>query len=60
MHQMRENSTAASIDIAARDVITKAGYGDAFTHRVGHGIGIKGQDGCPRSIWQPANEFRSA
>lgn len=43
IHQMRENSSAASIDIAARDVISEAGYGETFTHRVGHGIGIKGQ-----------------
>ncbi|PWY67940.1 Creatinase/aminopeptidase [Aspergillus heteromorphus CBS 117.55] len=35
------DSSAASIDIAARNVITEAGYGDAFIHRVGHGIGIK-------------------
>ena len=40
---MRENSTASSVDIAAREVITDAGYGETFTHRVGHGIGIKGQ-----------------
>jgi Xaa-Pro aminopeptidase len=39
---MRENMTAASVDIAARDVISHAGYAEAFTHRVGHGIGIKG------------------
>jgi Xaa-Pro aminopeptidase len=43
IHQLRANQTAASVDIAARDVISKAGYGDAFTHRVGHGIGIKGK-----------------
>lgn len=42
VQHMRENFTAASVDIAARDVITEAGYGEAFTHRVGHGIGIKG------------------
>ncbi|KAJ5912395.1 hypothetical protein N7504_001278 [Penicillium tannophilum] len=42
--QMRENSTAASVDIAARDVISRAGYGEAFTHRVGHGIGIKAHE----------------
>lgn len=48
MHQMRENSTAASIDIAAREVISEAGHGDAFTHRVGHGIGIKGRE----SSWE--------
>lgn len=45
---MRENSTAASVDIAARDIITEAGYGETFTHRVGHGIGIKGSSYDPR------------
>ena len=29
-----------AIDAAARDVIAQAGYGDMFTHRTGHGIGI--------------------
>ncbi|OKL58276.1 hypothetical protein UA08_06561 [Talaromyces atroroseus] len=42
LKQLHANATAASVDIAARDVITSAGYGHAFTHRVGHGIGIKG------------------
>lgn len=37
------NNSAASVDIAARKVISDAGYGDMFTHRVGHGIGIKGK-----------------
>ncbi|WP_431027517.1 M24 family metallopeptidase [Lysinibacillus sp. LZ02] len=32
--------TAATLDQIARDVITKAGYGDYFTHRLGHGLGI--------------------
>ena len=31
---------ASDLDKAARDVITKAGYGDAFTHRTGHGFGL--------------------
>ncbi|CAG7920229.1 unnamed protein product [Penicillium olsonii] len=44
IHQMRENATAASVDIAAREVITEAGYGETFTHRVGHGIGIKAHE----------------
>lgn len=35
---------AADVDIAARRVIEDAGYGDAFTHRVGHGIGIKAHE----------------
>ncbi|WP_255178315.1 M24 family metallopeptidase [Exiguobacterium aurantiacum] len=34
-------TTLGSIDIAARQVITTAGYGEYFTHRVGHGIGIE-------------------
>ncbi|SHF79611.1 M24 family metallopeptidase [Ornithinibacillus halophilus] len=28
------------LDIAARDVITEAGYGEYFPHRIGHGMGI--------------------
>ncbi|KAL8276619.1 hypothetical protein RQP46_010968 [Phenoliferia psychrophenolica] len=32
---------AAEVDRAARDVLTAAGYGAFFTHRVGHGIGLQ-------------------
>ncbi|ADK28824.1 M24 family metallopeptidase [Corynebacterium pseudotuberculosis] len=32
--------TAASIDKVARDIISEAGYGNAFIHRTGHGIGL--------------------
>ena len=32
--------TAAEVDGAARDVIVAAGYGEAFRHRLGHGIGM--------------------
>lgn len=31
--------TAAQLDKVARDIITKAGYGEYFIHRLGHGIG---------------------
>lgn len=41
MHAMKPGNSAASVDIVARDAITNAGFGEAFTHRVGHGIGIK-------------------
>ncbi len=34
----------ADVDIAARDVIEKAGYGKYFTHRTGHGIGMEGHE----------------
>ncbi len=31
--------TAEELDSVARDIITKAGYGEYFIHRLGHGIG---------------------
>ena len=45
------NATAASVDIAARTVIEDAGYGEAFTHRVGHGIGIKAHESPYLNKW---------
>lgn len=41
---VRPGVTAGSIDRAARDVIDRAGYGQYFTHRVGHGIGREGHE----------------
>jgi Xaa-Pro aminopeptidase len=38
---VRPGVPAAEIDAAARDVIADAGYGDAFIHRTGHGIGME-------------------
>lgn len=35
---------AKDVDQAARDVITKAGYGEFFTHRTGHGLGMAGHE----------------
>lgn len=37
----RPGVTAESVDAAARAVITDAGFGDAFIHRTGHGIGVE-------------------
>lgn len=36
--------TAGSVDAAARVPIADAGYGDAFLHRTGHGIGLDGHE----------------
>lgn len=33
--------SAGDVDRAAREVITKSGYGKYFTHRTGHGLGIE-------------------
>jgi D-alanyl-D-alanine dipeptidase len=37
---VRPGVTCQSIDRAAREVISAAGYGEFFTHRLGHGVGI--------------------
>jgi Xaa-Pro aminopeptidase len=41
---MVPNNTAAAVDIAARNVIDEGGYEPYFTHRLGHGIGIKAHE----------------
>ena len=38
---VRPGIAAREIDRAARSVITDAGYGEAFIHRTGHGIGME-------------------
>ncbi|KZL79164.1 metallopeptidase family m24 [Colletotrichum incanum] len=47
----RPNNTAASVDIAARKVIEDEGYGYGFTHRLGHGIGIKAHESPYLNKW---------
>lgn len=37
--------TGAEVDAAARAVLVDAGFGEAFTHRTGHSLGIKGAHG---------------
>jgi Xaa-Pro aminopeptidase len=38
---VRPGVPAAEIDAVAREIITDAGYGEAFLHRTGHGIGME-------------------
>jgi Xaa-Pro aminopeptidase len=38
---VRPGAAAQDVDRAARAVIVEAGYGDAFVHRTGHGIGLE-------------------
>ena len=37
---VREGIPAREVDRAARETIAKAGYGEYFTHRTGHGLGL--------------------
>ncbi|MCW2920104.1 MAG: peptidase [Actinomycetia bacterium] len=38
---VRPGTTPEAVDAAARDLIAKAGYGEFFVHRTGHGIGLE-------------------
>ncbi|MEM7720952.1 MAG: Xaa-Pro peptidase family protein [Pseudomonadota bacterium] len=40
----RPGVPARTVDQAARKVITDAGYGAAFVHRTGHGMGLEGHE----------------
>ena len=38
---MNVNETCSVVDAAARKIITDKGYGEFFTHRLGHGLGLE-------------------
>lgn len=38
---VRPGATCSGVDAAARCVIEEAGYGECFTHRTGHGLGVQ-------------------
>ncbi len=41
---VRPGVTAGTVDAAARGVLAAAGYGEYFTHRTGHGLGLDGHE----------------
>lgn len=43
-HSVHAGKEAGEIDKAAREVISKSGYGEFFTHRTGHGIGLEAHE----------------
>lgn len=44
MAAARAGALLRDVDLAARGVIERAGYGDYFVHRVGHGLGLTGHE----------------
>lgn len=40
LSEIKAGARGADIDKTARDVITEAGYGEAFGHSLGHGVGM--------------------
>jgi Xaa-Pro aminopeptidase len=42
--EVRPGARACDIDGAARRVIERAGYGERFVHRTGHGLGLTGHE----------------
>ncbi len=50
LSQAQAGVTGGQLDASARSIITDAGYGDAFGHSTGHGIGLAIHEG-PNLSW---------
>ncbi|KAL9549696.1 hypothetical protein MBANPS3_005075 [Mucor bainieri] len=44
LNQTGAGTTCAQVDLTARHIIEKGGFGKYFTHRLGHGIGLRMHD----------------
>ena len=49
----RPGATIAELDMTARSVIEKAGYGDAYIHGIGHHLGLETHDVNPEGRLKP-------
>lgn len=41
---LRDRRSCAQVDMASRDVLRNAGFGDDLRHRIGHGMGVEGHE----------------
>ncbi|KAL7941241.1 peptidase M24, structural domain-containing protein [Trichoderma barbatum] len=44
LSHMHADEACSAIDSASRHVINRAGYGQYYTHRLGHGLGLEGHE----------------
>ena len=49
----RPGAKMCDVDAAARDVLVKAGHGDAFIHGIGHQLGLEVHDATPDGALKP-------
>ncbi|HEY3289772.1 MAG TPA: M24 family metallopeptidase, partial [Anaerolineae bacterium] len=59
---VRPGILAEDVDAVTREVIERAGYGQYFTHRTGHGLGLEGHESPymvkgDKTILQPGMTF---
>jgi Xaa-Pro aminopeptidase len=54
---VRPGVSGAAVDAVARDLITLAGFGDAFGHGLGHGVGMEIHE-APRLARESTDELR--
>jgi len=50
VEKSKPGNTLGDVDYAARSVIEKHGYGEYFTHRTGHGLGIDVHEGDSANV----------
>ena len=50
---VRPGAKMCEVDAAARDVLEKAGHGDAFIHGIGHQLGLEVHDATPDGALKP-------